>query len=86
MTIKKKLEKEVVKKSNKSGALKKRKMMAARMETSIMNNTKSLPTSITKSSSNKGTISEEKNVGCCQKFFDMLGLGSSHMERNDENI
>lgn len=78
--LKAKAEKEEIKKKKKSVNIQKSKLMAPRMETSLMNTPKTdtLPMPKTNPSSfksNSSAIKEpKKNTGCCQRLLECLGL------------
>ena len=79
--LKAKEEKKEFKKKKKSVAIQKNKIMAARMETSVMNNPKILSPFKNTLTSTQGSIQEESETGktsggCWEKFMDCLGLGA----------
>ena len=79
--LKAKAEKQEIKKKKKSVNYQKNKKMAARMETSIMNNPKMLSPFKATLSSTQGSLpedpeAEKKSGGCWDKFMECLGLGA----------
>jgi hypothetical protein len=79
--LKEKADKQEIKKKIKSVAIHKNKIMAARMETSLMNNPTMLSPFKSNIISTIGSITEEGEVGkkggCCDKLMDCLGLRST---------
>ena len=85
--LKAKMEKEQLKLKTKNDKIKKNKLIATRMETSLMNSPTLMSPYKTKAMSSSTVFEgKEHRKGFCEKMLECLGLGSRKTVSNDENI